>query len=176
VGRRTYVVHAAVAAVALALGVWLARSLAPLSTSEPPQQRAAAWRMEDLQGRPETLGGLAASLLLVNFWATWCAPCREEIPLLVRLREEYRERGLEVVGAAIDDPDAVRRYREQLNIPYPLLIVRGDAAGLLREWGSSSGALPFSVLRDGKGNIIATKTGPYSESELRHLLEQHLAL
>lgn len=160
--------YAAVAALALALGAWLARSLLPATTP------AAGWHLEDLDGRARSLAEWEARTLLVNVWATWCAPCREEIPLLSRLRTEYQARGLEVIGVAIDEADAVRDFRERLTIPYPLLLARGDAARLLRDWGSAGGALPYSVLRDRHGNVLATKTGPYSEREIRQLLDQHL--
>lgn len=168
------VFYALVAVLALALGAWLARSLVPASTPASRSSAPAGWYLEDLDGRARSLAEWGAPVLLVNAWATWCAPCREEIPLLSRLRAEYRERGLEIIGAAVDEPAAVRGYREQLPIPYPLLVVRGDATGWLRDLGSASGALPFSVLQDRHGEVLATKTGPYSEAELRRLLDQHL--
>lgn len=166
--------YAVVAALALVLGAWLARSLLTVPTPASQPSAVTAWHLEDLDGRTRSVAEWDARPLLVNVWATWCAPCREEIPLLSRLRNEYRERGLEVIGVAIDEPDAVRDFRDRLVIPYPLLVARGDAAGLLRDWGSASGALPYSVLRDRHGNVLATKTGPYSEAELRGLLGQHL--
>jgi thiol-disulfide isomerase/thioredoxin len=96
--------------------------------------------------------------LLVNFWATWCAPCQEEIPLLERLSREHGRDGLQVIGVAVDSRAAVLRYARRKAIRYPLLIGEQPGLELIRSLGMQA-VFPFSVFVDARGRIVTVKIG-----------------
>ena len=116
-------------------------------------------RLADWRGRP----------LIVNFWATWCEPCRREIPLLEHIRLENAHKRLEIVGIAIDHRDSVLKYASELRIDYPLLL--GDKGGL--EAASAFGMdmlLPFTVFADSRGRIVTLKLGELHQDEATVIL------
>jgi peroxiredoxin len=98
-------------------------------------------------------------VLLVNFWATWCAPCVEEMPMLEALQSEYAGQGLQVLGIALDDVQQARDFAAGLGITYPVLVGAGDVMLTARQWGNSSGQLPYTVLVDRDGNVRWARLG-----------------
>jgi thiol-disulfide isomerase/thioredoxin len=121
---------------------------------------------ESLNRSPVTLAELKGKVILLNFWGTWCVPCLQEIPELVRLAHQYRQRGLEVVGIAIDSgrPEDIRAFMAEHGMDYQILI--GDvstAKRLFRVVG-----FPTSVLIDRGGMIRKRYVGPQTEEVLRH--------
>jgi thiol-disulfide isomerase/thioredoxin len=124
----------------------------------------------DLDGRPRRLLDWQGRPLVCNFWATWCAPCREEIPLLVSARQQYAEAGLEVVGIGIDSVDKIREFAAIYRISYPLLVAGADTIELIRTLGNKAGALPYTVLLDRRGVLVGSKLGAYRGSELQAAL------
>lgn len=132
--------------------------------------------LKDLDGRPASLDQWRGTATLVNFWATWCAPCREEIPLLMRMHDTHQADGLVIVGVAVDEPEPVREYAEEMGIQYPLLLLSAEnAPAWLERYGNTIGALPFSVVIAASGDMESTKLGAYTQAELEHALEQVLS-
>jgi thiol-disulfide isomerase/thioredoxin len=128
-----------------------------------------------LDGRLHALADYRGKLLIVNFWATWCEPCRREIPLLKSLHTEYAKNGLEIVGIAVDSHDDVARYASAHGIAYPVLL--GERGGL--EAASAFGmdvVLPFSVFADRAGHIVALKVGELRPEEAHEILSGLRAL
>lgn len=125
----------------------------------------------DLDGKPRRLLEWQGRPLLCNFWATWCAPCREEVPLLVAAKQQGLRSGIEIVGIAIDTVDKVRQFATTYKINYPLLV--GDATGIavLRELGNKAGALPFTVALGSDGTLVWRHLGAVKEPELRKVLD-----
>jgi thiol-disulfide isomerase/thioredoxin len=122
-------------------------------------------------GVPRSLADFRGRLLVVNFWATWCEPCRREIPLLQRLRRERAKDGVEIVGIALDHRDEVAKYAADRGIAYPLLI--GETGGL--EAVSALGmdtVLPFSVFADRTGRIVTLKVGELRPDEATLILDR----
>ena len=145
---------------------------APAETASPARTIPADLppiALPDPSGRPRSLAEFRGRPLLVNFWATWCEPCRREIPLLKQLRHENSQDGLEIVGIAVDYRDAVAKYVEARKIDYPILI--GEQGGL--EAATALGmdvVLPFSVFADRDGRIITVKVGELHADEARLIL------
>lgn len=130
--------------------------------------------LPDLDGNKQSLSQWQGKVLLVNFWATWCPPCREEIPVFLSLRKKFSSDGFEVVGISIDDANKVKQYRRSMQIDYPLLDGEQSGMPLMVSLGNPTGGLPFSVLYDRSGDVVQIKTGPYGQQELQDLIEKLL--
>ncbi len=104
--------------------------------------------------------------ILINFWATWCGPCREEMPMLVDLQSEHQDRGLQVVGIALDDAQVVNNFVQAFGISYPVLVGEGDVFHVSAAFGNQEGVLPFSVLIDRKGVIRWQYAGKLKPEDL----------
>jgi peroxiredoxin len=113
----------------------------------------------DRTGKPTSIATWRGKSLIINFWATWCAPCRHEIPLLQSIRREWRDRNVEVVGIAVDYRDKVVAYADELKIAYPLLTGEDDALDVVRAFGVDSPAFPFTVFTDRRGEVVALYVG-----------------
>ena len=127
------------------------RQSAPLAVAE----RIYAARLPDAKGAPQAMAQWRGQVLVVNFWATWCAPCREEIPGFVRLQERYGARGLRFVGIALDQPEKVLDFAREFGINYPLLIGGIETMELLREAGNRTGVLPYTLVIDRAGKVVS---------------------
>lgn len=108
--------------------------------------------------------------MIVNFWATWCPPCLEEIPQFIKVQEKYRSRGLVFVGVAVDKKDAVRAYAKEVGINYPVLMGGLDAMELSRKAGNHAGVLPFTLIVDRNGKIIASEYGGLTQDKLEPII------
>jgi thiol-disulfide isomerase/thioredoxin len=113
----------------------------------------------------------AGEVLLVNFWATWCAPCREEMPMLVDLQAEFAERGLSVVGIALDDVQQARDFADELGVNYTILVGGADVMAAGVAWGNRAGTLPYTVLVDRDGVVRWTYLGVLEHDELVQRIE-----
>ncbi|HYC47685.1 MAG TPA: TlpA disulfide reductase family protein [Burkholderiales bacterium] len=123
-------------------------------------------RLPDLDGRPQAVQQWNGRVIVVNFWATWCAPCRDEIPILVKLQEKHGPRGLQFVGIAIDQPDKVRPYATEMRMNFPILIGGAETIELTRKLGNRAGVLPFTVIISRDGRIVAREIGAAKEAQL----------
>ena len=138
-------------------------------TPEPPAgAEAQLWtqQLKDVRGNPAGLETWRGKVLVVNFWATWCAPCREEIPLFVRLQNEYGARGLQFVGVAIDEPQKVAYFMREFGMNYPVLVGALDAAEWSRRLGNQTGALPYTLVIGTDGKIRMAHLGALKEADL----------
>lgn len=124
----------------------------------------------DLAGKPRQLAEWEGRILVLNFWATWCAPCLEEIPLLMAARAKYASAGVEIVGIAIDNPAKVRDFSTSFNISYPILLAEADGLDLMRKLGNSAGGLPYTVVADRRGNVVHRKLGAFKQADLDAIL------
>ena len=139
----------------------------------------AAPEPADLLGRrrPDfTLGSIDGSwvsvsdfdgqVLLINFWATWCVPCRAEMPMLSELHTQYADQGLRVLGIALDDVQPAREFVTELSIAYPVLVGMADVMASSRAYGNRAGLLPYSVLIDRDGVVRWSRLGELTRAEL----------
>ena len=134
-------------------------------------ERVLAAPLADMKGGSQRIGQWRGRVLVINYWATWCAPCREEIPIFVRLQERYGDRGLQFVGIAIDQPGKVAEFAAEFRVNYPLLIAGVDSLELLRQAGNRAGVLPYTLVIDRKGNLVSREPGGLKESRLESLLQ-----
>lgn len=150
------------AAVVGGLAAWQRFALEKPDASDFWQQSfatldGASVRSTDWRGRP----------LLVNFWATWCPPCIEELPLLSRIYDEKKANGWQFIGLAIDQPDLVQRFLARTPVSFPVVMAGAKGVGLTRSLGNAAGGLPFSVIFDAKGEIRQRKLGQLKPADLR---------
>lgn len=130
-----------------------------------------ATELDDLQGRRRRLVEWQGRVLLCNFWATWCAPCLEEMPLLSEMQRKLGPSGLQVVGIGIDQVAKMQEFSAKRPVSYPLLAGEANTLGLMRRLGSPSGGLPFTCLLDRSGSLVFRKTGALTEPELFAVLK-----
>lgn len=115
-----------------------------------------AFNFPDLDGKLRHLTEWQGQVVLVNFWAPWCPPCRKEMPALMELQEKYAARGLTVVGIAIDTQDNAQAFADSLGINFPILLGEDGGLELAQTLGNKVGALPYTVLLDRQGHIAHT--------------------
>jgi thiol-disulfide isomerase/thioredoxin len=139
--------------------------------------------LNDLSGKSTSITAWNGRSLVINFWATWCAPCRREIPLLKTLAADWAGHDLTVVGIAVDYADKVRQFTGQFKIDYPVLIGEQDALDVAAKFGMDSPALPFTVFTDQRGEVVALFVGelhrPQADfilSEVQSLNQEHIQL
>jgi thiol-disulfide isomerase/thioredoxin len=131
-------------------------------------------RLTDLEGKSLSIDQWRGQVLVVNYWATWCAPCREEIPVFVRLQEKHRARGLQFIGIAIDQRDQVESFARDFAMNYPVLLGGMETIELSRQAGNRLGALPFTIIIDRAGAIVSAHLGVVKESKLESMLKSLL--
>jgi len=135
-----------------------------------------AARFPDLAGRQRKLLEWQGRVLVCNFWATWCAPCREEIPLLVSIRDRLVTKGIEIVGIGVDNAAKISEFVKIYEVSYPILVAGAEALELMRKLGNTAGGLPFTVFLDRQGALAHRKLGPIKAAELEEKLAELLAL
>jgi peroxiredoxin len=127
--------------------------------------RLPDFSLNDRSGRPTPVATWSGKSLVLNFWATWCAPCRREIPLLKSLSGAWGQRGVQVVGIAVDYRDKVAAYADQLAIPYPILVGEEDALDVAAKFGVDSPVFPFTVFTDRRGQVVTLYVGELHQSQ-----------
>lgn len=175
---------AAIAFTAGAAGFWVARLMPqaevpapkPVVTAALEGQQAPALSLPDLEGKPRTLKDWPGKWLLVNFWATWCAPCMHEIPAFIATQSKYQEAGLQVLGVAMDDPDAVRVLMKEKGFNYPSLVGDEQVQDIMEQFGNTLGALPYTVLIAPDGVIRYIELGGVDGPKLDLLMQRFLPL
>jgi len=174
---RIYAGLALAGAIALAGGIYVGRDTGEPNTVDMRGRDAGALlgvSLPDTKGREQSLGQWKGNVLVVNFWATWCAPCREEMPEFVKAQRDLGGKGLQIVGIAIDQADKVEAFATELGLNYPSLVGGFGASELSKTMGNRLGALPFTVVVDRAGRIAHTQLGPLKPADLRSIVSQLL--
>jgi len=166
-GRREAPILGAVAAGAALIG-GVTGALVLQSRSGAAELLGASF--PDVSGKMRHLVEWRGRTLLVNFWASWCAPCREEIPLLNAAQQQHGSAGLQIVGIGIDSAANVREFMKTVRMNYPVLVADATGIDLMRELGNHAGGLPFNVLLDRQGRLAGRKLGAYTAPELQSAL------
>ncbi len=162
--RGVWLVPVAALALALGLGVGLWRTTPSKSELTPEQVYATSFA--DLSGRQQSLGQWRGKVLIVNFWATWCPPCRQEIPDFVATHAKYRAQNVVIIGIAQDEREPVANFAREFNVTYPLLIGGDTGYRFATQLGNTSSSIPFTVIFNRKGEAAYVAVGPMHRSEL----------
>ncbi|MGH8799251.1 MAG: TlpA family protein disulfide reductase [Casimicrobiaceae bacterium] len=167
---RNRVVFGFAAALALAAGI----GLATLGRAPAAADALLALSLPDAAGHPQPIAQWRGKVLVINFWATWCAPCREEMPDFIRAQNDFGPKGLQVVGIAVDSADKVQQFAKELGLNYPALIGGYPAMDLSKSLGNSLVALPYTLVLDRQGRVAYTHLGPVKVGAFRDVVSKLL--
>jgi thiol-disulfide isomerase/thioredoxin len=172
--RRWLLASVAGAAVAAGAGVawWRGRETAPPPRPMSAEDVAATEKLWALsfqtpEGKTLSLASLRGKPLLVNFWATWCAPCVAEMPMLDAFYRQHADKGLQIVGLAIDQPSSVKTFLQRTPVTFPIGLAGFEGTELTRVMGNKAGGLPFSVMIAADGGIQQRRIGRVTDADLK---------
>ena len=152
-----------IGSIALAAGVMSRNGWSFLDKTTQP---LPAFNLPDSSGKPHDIAEWRGKILIINFWATWCPPCKKEIPEFITLQNQYSAQGLQFIGVALEDKESVREYMNTVKINYPVLIAEDQGIALAFKLGNVSGTVPFTVVVDQNGQIIYRHQGNFSKDQI----------
>ncbi len=176
--RKTLTLFSAMTAFVLVASGLLMQQCHGRTTEPPPlspdviQASTSLWtlRLPDVQGRPQALQQWQGKLVVLNLWATWCLPCRTEMPGFSRLQGKFAPRGVQFVGVALDMPEQVIDYANRTAISYPLLLGDSSLLPLFSRLGNPHGNVPYTLIFGRDGRLLKTHMGYWPESDLEKML------
>jgi thiol-disulfide isomerase/thioredoxin len=136
----------------------------------PPSAPIFAATLDNLEGKPLPLADFRGKPLVLNFWATWCPPCRKEIPELIEFHKRHVSRGVTLIGITVEDQARVAEFVAATPIPFPVLVGRDKGIALLQALGNQSAGLPYTVVLDRQGNIVFIKRGALTRERLEQVI------
>jgi thiol-disulfide isomerase/thioredoxin len=161
--------------LALLAGVFSSQWISQTGLASDPSIKAFfanPWQTPD--GKPANSENWRGKVLVVNFWASWCPPCVEEMPALDRIAQEYASKNILIVGIGIDSPSNIREFLQKTPVSYPIVLGGLEGSNLSKQMGNTQGALPYTVVINSKGKSIYTKLGKISEEELKKAINSAL--
>ena len=145
---------------------------AALAPTHPVPLHLPDFSLQDLTGKATPISAWAGKSLVINFWATWCAPCRREIPLLKSVSADWAARDLKVIGIAVDYRDKVQEFAAQFKMDYPVLVGEQDALNVAAKFGMDAPAFPFTVFTDRRGEVVALFVGELHRPQVDFILSE----
>lgn len=160
------------AVLATAAGAWFGMQKFSIISGTAAHQTQAtrllfSQTLPDANGQPVRLAAWQGKPLVINFWATWCAPCVEEIPEFSRVQTEFAPYGVQIVGIGVDNATNIAEFAKRIPTSYPLLTIGAAGTELVRAFGNTSGALPFTLLLNADGTVQKSRLGRLEEADLR---------
>jgi len=141
---------------------------APVSVARP---RRPDLGLPDLEGKIRQLSDWDGQLVFVNFWASWCPPCRAEIPDFIELQRKYADQGLQFIGIAIDSLEEVKNYMLEVPINYPVLVGEEAGSAAAEAFGNRDGALPYTAVVNRQGEVVFVRKGLLKRAEAEALIK-----
>jgi len=175
VNRRQWIMISGISVLALLAGVFSSQWISQTGLASDPSIKAFfanSWQTPD--GKSANSENWRQKVLIVNFWASWCPPCVEEMPALDKIAQEYAPKNVLIVGIGIDSPSNIREFLLKTPVSYPIVIGGLEGSNLAKQMGNAQGALPYTVIINSKGKAIFTKLGKISEEELRKAINSAL--
>ena len=166
--RRQWMMIGGISVLALVAGIFSSHWISQTGLASDPSIKAFfanPWKTPD--GKSANSDDWRGKVLVVNFWASWCPPCVEEMPTLDKIAQEYASKNVLIVGIGIDSPSNIRQFLEKTPVSYPIVIGGLDGSALAKQMGNAQGALPYTVIINAKGKSVFTKLGKISEEELK---------
>jgi thiol-disulfide isomerase/thioredoxin len=160
--------------IALGAGAYIARATLDPSSMSKPATALLGVALPDMEGREQRIDQWRGKVLVVNFWATWCAPCREEMREFIRTQAANGPKGLQFVGIAVDQVDKVQQFAKEIGLNYPALIGGYGALELSKSLGNDLMALPFTVVVGRDGTVAHTQLGPIKQAKLDSIVAKLL--
>lgn len=148
------------------------KASAPMAAQVDDGGAVFASAFPDLNGKDQPLKQWQGKVMVLNFWAPWCPPCRAEIPDFIALQDKYREKGVVFVGVAIDEAQNVQSFADETGMNYPVLLGGMKGVDLSSKVGNRMGGLPYTAIIDRSGKIVATHVGGLSGAELEGMLQR----
>jgi len=173
--RRQWISIAGISLAALVAGVLTSQWIYKAGLASDPAIKAFfanPWQTPD--GKAVDTEQWRGKVLVVNFWASWCPPCVEEMPTLDALQEEFKNQNVLFVGIGIDSPSNIRQFLEMTPVSYPIVIGGLEGSNLSKQMGNSQGALPYTIIINTQGKSTSSKLGKISEEELRKAIKSAL--
>ena len=173
--RRQWIMIGGISLLALLAGVFSSQWISQTGLASDPSIKAFfanPWQTPD--GKPANSENWRGKVLVVNFWASWCPPCVEEMPALDRIAQEYASKNVLIVGIGIDSPSNIREFLQKTPVSYPIVLGGLEGSNLSKQMGNTQGALPYTVVINSKGKSIYTKLGKISEEELKKAINSAL--
>ena len=173
--RRQWIIITLISLLALLAGVFSSHWISKTGLASDPAIKAFfanPWQTAD--GKSVKTEAWQGKVLVVNFWASWCPPCVEEMPTLDKLQQEFLKKNVLFVGIGIDSPSNIREFLEKTPVSYPIMIGGLQGSNLSKQMGNSQGALPYTIIINAKGKASYSKLGKISEDEIRNAIKSTL--
>jgi thiol-disulfide isomerase/thioredoxin len=173
--RRQWIIVVAVSLLALVAGILTSQMIYKTGLASDPAVKAFLenpWQTPE--GKTANAQEWKGKTLVLNFWASWCPPCAEEMPALDKLQQEFLQQNVLFVGIGIDSPSSIREFLEKTPVSYPIMIGGLDGSKLSKQMGNSKGALPYTIIINSKGKAAYSKLGKISEDQLRNAIKATL--
>ena len=173
--RRQLIIIVAISLLALLGGVLTSQWIYKTGLASDPAVKAFfanSWQTPD--GKTVNTQDWQGKVLVVNFWASWCPPCVEEMPALDKLQQEFLQQKVLFVGIGIDSPSNIREFLSKTPVSYPIVIGGLEGSNLSKQLGNSQGALPYTIIINAKGKASYSKLGKISEDDIRSAIKSAL--
>ena len=173
--RRQLIIIVAISLLALLGGVLTSQWIYKTGLASDPAVKAFfanPWQTPD--GKTVNTQDWQGKVLVVNFWASWCPPCVEEMPALDKLQQEFLQQNVLFVGIGIDSPSNIREFLSKTPVSYPIVIGGLEGSNLSKQLGNSQGALPYTIIINAKGKASYSKLGKISEDDIRSAIKSAL--
>jgi thiol-disulfide isomerase/thioredoxin len=173
--RRQWIIIAAISLLALLAGVATSQWIYKTGLASDPAVKAFfanSWQAPD--GKTVDTQKWQEKVLVVNFWASWCPPCVEEMPTLDKLQQEFLQQNVLFIGIGIDSPSNIREFLSNTPVSYPIVIGGLEGSNLGKQLGNSQGALPYTIIINAKGKATYSKLGKINEDDVRSAIKSAL--